>query len=113
MSNQTNEEKWLEDIAAEASAAREERTPSRLKSSLYSAIVRRQQESGPLASVSESKAAGRGLCVFERLVHMTPAGEKAKQFNCCSVCHARVLAERFRNAPIYWDCCPYVQFQNR
>ncbi len=86
-------------------------TPSRLKSRLYSALIRRQQESGPLASLTATKAAGGGLCVFEELVQISPVGEKAKAFNCCRFCHARVLGEGLENAPIYWEDCPYVGFQ--
>ena len=85
--------------------------PSYLKAHIYSALVRRQQESGPLLSLAETKLAARGLCVFEKLVQILPLGEKAKSFNCCGVCHARVLAEKMENAPIYWDNCPYVGFQ--
>ena len=85
--------------------------PSHLKANIYSALVRRQQESGPLLSLSETKLAARGLCVFEKLVQILPVGERAKSFNCCSICHARVLAETMENAPIYWGNCPYVGFQ--
>ena len=85
--------------------------PSSLKANIYSALVRRQQESGPLLSLSETKLAARGLCVFEKLVQILPVGEEAKSFNCCSVCHARVLAETMENAPIYWGHCPYAGFQ--
>jgi hypothetical protein len=87
--------------------------PARLKSKIYPALVRRQQASGPLLSLPTTKAAGRGLCFFEELVRISPVGQKARSFNCCSVCHARMLAEKVENAPIYWNCCPYVSFQNR
>lgn len=99
------------------SAAEERRTsvgvraPSRLKSEIYSALVRRQAESGPLLSLTETKGAGRSLCVFETLVQIAPIGEKRKHFNLCRVCHARILAERMENAPIFWGHCPYVAFQ--
>ncbi len=95
----------------EADAPAELATPSRLKSRLYSALIRRQEESGPLASLAETKAAGRGLCVFEQLVQISPLGEKGKSFNCCRLCHARVLAETLEKAPIHWEHCPYVGFQ--
>jgi hypothetical protein len=85
--------------------------PSRLKSRIYSALIQRQVESGPLLSVSETKAEGRRLCVFENLVQISPVGEKVKSLSFCRVCHARVLAETMENAPIYWRHCPYVQFQ--
>ena len=115
MSRQLPEEQWFETLAAESDAAIDttSRAPSRLKSKLYSAMVRTQQETGPLLGVTETKAAGRGLCVYEELVRISPVGQRAKSFNCCSVCHARVLGEKVENAPIYWGCCPYVGFQNR
>jgi hypothetical protein len=98
---------------AEATGAPPLRAPSRLKSRIYSALVRAAQQEAPLAALSACKAAGRGLCVFEELVTILPAGEAAQRRNPCNVCHARVLAERFENAPIYWPNCPYVRFQNR
>ena len=68
-------------------------------------------ESGPLASLTESKARGGKLCVFEQLVRIAPLGETVKSLNICRVCHARVLAEHFENPPIYWSGCPYVRFK--
>jgi hypothetical protein len=87
------------------------RAPARLKSRVYTAMVRAQQETGPLASVSETKLAGRKLCVFEELVQIAPAGHKAKSRFHCTVCHARVLAEAMENPPIWWPGCPYVMFR--
>ena len=89
------------------------RAPSRLKARIYSVIVEQQRKDGPLLSLSEVKARGRRLCVFEELVQIAPVGESAKQPNLCRVCHARVLAENIENAPVYWPGCPYAQFQNR
>jgi hypothetical protein len=89
------------------------RAPSRLKSRIYSALIARQQSDGPLLNLSEVKARGRRLCVFEELVQIAPVGEAAKQPNVCRVCHARILAENVENAPVYWPGCPYAQFQNR
>ena len=85
---------------------------TRLKSRIYSTLIDRQEQSGPLRSLSKTTEE-RGLCVFENLVEVSPLGEKAKAFNACSVCHARVLAEKVENAPIYWRNCPYVGFQDR
>ena len=85
--------------------------PSVLKSRVYSALLEERQESGRLLNFRQTKQAGNPLCVFEELVRITPLGEPAQTFNCCSVCHARVLAENFERAPIYWGSCPYVQFQ--
>jgi hypothetical protein len=82
------------------------RAPARLKARTYSALIRRQEESGRLLSLSET----HGLCVFENLWEKLPLGDAAKRFNCCSVCHARILGERLEPAPIYWHECPYVAF---
>jgi hypothetical protein len=93
------------------SGQEEERAPSSLKARLYSALVRKQQESGPLASLQTTVLAGHPICVFEKLVQITPVNEKAKSPFFCQVCHARVLAEHFDNAPIFWPGCPYVKFK--
>ena len=84
------------------------RAPSRLKARLYSALIRRQESSGRLLSLTETRKAGQKLCVFESLWEQLPVGKAAKCFNCCSICHARVLGERMERAPIYWAHCPYV-----
>ena len=89
-----------------------ERAPSSLKGRLYSALIRKQQESGPLASLQQSVLSGRHLCVFEKLVQIAPVSEQAKSPFFCGVCHARVLAEHFDNAPIFWPGCPYVKFKD-
>lgn len=89
----------------------EERAPSSLKARLYSLLVRKQQESGPLASLQVTVSAGHSICVFERLVQIAPVGEKVKSPFFCHTCHARVLAEHFDKAPIFWEGCPYVKFQ--
>ena len=96
-----------------ASAEHEEPTPSRLKSRVYSALIWAQQETGPLQTLTESEAAGRGLCVFEKLVQIAPIGERAKTPFFCWTCHARILAEHMQSAPIYWSNCPYAAFQER
>lgn len=88
-----------------------ERAPASLKARLYSAFIHQQQSHGALASLDDSVAAGYGICVFEKLVQIAPIGEKAKSPFFCQVCHARVLAERFDNPPIFWPHCPYVAFK--
>jgi hypothetical protein len=98
---------------ADATDAAPARAPSRLKARTYSALVRAAQREAPLCGLNESKISGRGLCVFEELIQIMPLGEKAQQVNWCGLCHARVLAERVENAPIFWPNCPYVRFQNR
>ena len=73
-----------------------ESAPPSLKARLYSSLIRKQQESGPLASLDESVASGHAVCVFEKLVQIAPVGEKAKSpFFCqrgkveqlCSTCY--------------------------
>jgi hypothetical protein len=98
----------LERVAEAASFESPAKAPARLKSRIYSSLVRRQRRLGPLRSLALSDSP---LCVFENLVATLPVGEAAKQRNPCSVCHARILAERLEHAPIYWSHCPYVEFQ--
>lgn len=93
--------------------ATSQRAPARLKSRTYSLLIEKLAATGPLLSLMETAASGAALCVFEELVRIAPVGEAAKSKNCCRVCHARLLAERFEGAPIYWPHCPYVRFQNR
>lgn len=99
----------LPSAAAEQDAAHA--TPT-LKSRIYSRLVEDQAATGPLLSLTATKASGRALCIFEDLVQIAPIGEALKRKNCCRVCHARVLAERVDGAPIYWLHCPYVRFQD-
>jgi hypothetical protein len=97
-------------LAKQADEAEGDLAPPRLKSRLYTLLVRRQEESGPLLSLGETRTQGHGLCVFEDLWQRATSGEAAQRFNCCSLCHARVLAEHFERAPIFWGNCPYVAF---
>ena len=108
--NSEQDDRPFELLAQEANQGEGERAPSRLKARLYSALVRRQEASGPLRSLAETKALEYGLCVFEDLWQRATSGEGAQGFNCCSLCHARVLAEHLEHAPIYWTHCPYVAF---
>ena len=110
MSN-PEEERQFSELLSEVPEEIGRRAPSSLKARLYSALVREQQQSGPLASLDDTVAADYGICVFERLVQIFPVGEKAKSPFFCQVCHARVLAEAFDNPPIYWAHCPYVAFK--
>ena len=89
------------------------RAPSCLKSRVFTALTRGMQQAGGLCSLSESCAAGRALCVFEKLVQLSPIPEGLKQRNPCEVCHARLAGENIEGAPIFWPGCPYTQFQNR
>jgi len=89
----------------------EDRAPTRLKSTIYSRLIADQQETGPLRTLPETQAAGRGLCVFEQLVKIAPLPEKAKQPFFCWTCHARIAGELIEHAPIFWPNCPYSDFQ--
>ena len=107
----SRDDELFERLADEVESRQEEqRAPSRLKARLYTALMAREAESGPLRSLSEIE--GRKLCVFEQLVQIAPVGQTAKSIFYCSVCHARVLAEHFEDPPIYWPNCPYVQLKN-
>ena len=109
------EQSWLDFAAAtEASAAEagsDQDAPARLKSRIFSRLNLEQAKQGPLATISESKAQGRALCVFEEIMEYAPTGEAIKRLNYCRVCHARVLAESMEKAPIWWAGCPYAEFQ--
>lgn len=85
--------------------------PASVKARLYTRLVHEQQESGRLASVTETKQAGWGLCVFEELVQITPVGAPLKSKFYCDVCHARLLAEHLDDPPIWWPHCPYAEFK--
>ena len=106
------DDEFMERIADGMELATSEVAPARLKAKVYSALVLRQAESGPLLSLPATDACGHKLCVFEELVRIAPVGEGAKSGNICRLCHARVLAEHMENAPIYWSGCPYVQLKN-
>jgi hypothetical protein len=103
----------IDEVLAAAAEPAAERATSRLKSRIYSKLVLAQAESGPLRSLSATKADGGELCVFEQLVQISPVPEAVKAKNPCRVCHARVLGENVEGAPIYWPHCPYVLFQKR
>ncbi len=106
------DEQFMERIADEVELTESLAAPTRLKANVYSALMLRQAETGPLLSLTKTKACGHELCIFEELVRIAPVGEKAKSLNICRVCHARVLAEHMENAPIYWSGCPYVELKN-
>ena len=90
-----SDELFFEQLARETGEDRHSDTspPARLLSRAYSALVRAQEESGPLLDVTATKQAGHPLCVFEELVQILPAGRPVKQMFYCRVCHARLLAE--------------------
>lgn len=108
MTKNLPDDAWMQSIADRAEPAEAHPAPSRLKANIYSAVVQRQAESGPLMSLTDVKARGRDLCVFETLVQIAPTGEMIDSLNFCRVCHARLLAEHFEHPPIYWRGCPYV-----
>jgi hypothetical protein len=106
------DDRWFEQLADACPSGQGDaaRAPATLKSQIYSAVVRQISETGPLLSLQATKDAGRGLCVFEEAVACLPVGERIGSMNPCSVCHARVLAERLDRAPIFWAHCPYADF---
>ena len=108
MSRNVPDDEWMQFIADRVELEETLAAPSRLKAKVYSALVQRQAESGPLMSLTEVKVGGRDLCVFEKLVQIAPTGEMVDSLNFCRACHARVLAEHLEHPPIYWGGCPYV-----
>ena len=89
----------------------EQHAPAHLKARVDSALIREQQKTGPLQSISACKSNGRRLCIFENLVEISPVGESAKTRFFCWSCHARVIAENTDTALIFWPGCPYAAFQ--
>jgi hypothetical protein len=110
MSDTKSDHDFFERLARQATFDAAPVVPSTLKSRIYTKLLERQVESGPLMSLTEVQG---GLCVFERILAVAPLAESIKRMNPCSVCHARILAEHLKHAPIYWPNCPYTDFQNR
>ena len=109
MMAETNE--FPDDLWEQCSDAELPGASSRLKSRLYSRLLATMENSGPLVQLSETKAQGRGLCVFEQIMEVVPS-KAVQQFHYCNICHARVLGERVENAPVFWPNCPYAEFQS-
>ena len=89
------------------------RAPARLKSRIYSALMRRAAEAGPLRSLTATEEVGYALCVFEKFVQILPLGTTLDSLNYCRVCHGRILGEKLDSAPIFWKGCPYADFHSR
>ncbi len=106
-----SDEKFLKEIADAVEPTESVPAPARLKAKVYSALLQRLTEAGPLMSLSESETRGQHLCVFEQLVRIAPVGETVKSLNFCRVCHARVFAEHMENTPFSWSGCPYGEFK--
>lgn len=110
MSDPQSTNDFFESLARRATFDTGHSAPSVLKARIYTRLLERQAESGPLMSLADVHG---DRCVFETIVARAPVPESLKRLNPCSVCHARTLAEHFENAPIYWHGCPYTDFQNR
>ncbi len=108
-----DDDRWIRELAAPgAHDDRADRAPARLKSRIYSALVNRLAETGPLMPLTASRGCGGGLCAFEEAVTWLRS-ERLESMNACSICHGRVLGERLEHAPIFWPNCPYSQFHGR
>jgi hypothetical protein len=107
-------DRWIEQLAAasDVDEDRPDRAPARLKARLYSALVNRLAETGPLLTLAATKACGGHLCVFEEAIALLRS-ERLGSMNPCNVCHARLLGERLEHAPIFWPHCPYSEFHKR
>lgn len=101
---------FLGALSARTKLAPPLQAPSRLKSRIYSALMRAESRQGSLASLSACKSEGGTLCAWEELVQIAPVGRRIKSLNLCTFCHARVLGEHVENPPIYWKGCPYAEF---
>jgi hypothetical protein len=103
---------WFERLAAAVGDDTRERAPARLKSKIYSALLTRLAEDGPLFDLKDTKNTCGQLCVFERMLTVAPRASGISAMNPCRVCHARVLGESMDHAPIFWQGCPYSDFHN-
>ncbi len=103
-----DDDRLFEAVAAATDGAR--RAPTRLKSRVYSALMRASAASGPLRPLGACEQEGHDLCVWERLARAASGGT-LEGLNYCRVCHARILGERVERAPLAWHGCPYADFQ--
>jgi hypothetical protein len=103
-------ERVLERLAAAEPDDMQDRAPARLKSVIYSALVERMAEEGPLRGLAATRKDGGRLCVFEAVLTVVPGSDPSA--NPCRVCHARVLGERLERAPVFWPGCPYAKFHH-
>ncbi len=101
---------WFDQLAEPTGVEIGDRAPAHLKSKVYSSLVTKMAQSGPLLDLRDVEAAGGQLCVFEHAVAILPIGAGARSMNPCRICHARVLGERMEHAPIFWPGCPYSEF---
>jgi hypothetical protein len=107
-----SDDQWFEHLVDTMGQVAPERAPARLKSKVYSALVARMAESGPLLDLGETKKAGASLCVFENALTVVPLGTNIRSMNPCRICHARVMGERMEHAPVFWPGCPYADFHH-
>jgi hypothetical protein len=105
-----SEDLWFERLAEASGELTPERTPPRLKSRVYSALVARMAESGSLLDLVDTRSSGARLCVFETALTLLPRRTNISSMNPCRICHARLLGERMEHAPIFWPGCPYSEF---
>jgi hypothetical protein len=106
-------EREIEELMRLAQEAPEEgAASSRLRSRIYSALMLAEAAEGPLRSLGESESCGGELCIFEKLVEISPVDETLQSYNYCRICHGRVMGEQIENPPLYWPGCPYAQFKN-
>jgi hypothetical protein len=105
-----SDDSWFDQLAAAVRPDTGERAPATLKSKVYSALLARMAEDGPLLDLKETRNAGGRLCVFESVLTKLPTDSGIPAMNPCWVCHARVLGERVDRAPIFWPGCPYSEF---
>jgi hypothetical protein len=103
---------WFERLAEASGPVVRERAAANVTSKIYSALVSRMAEAGPLLDLRSTREAGGHLCVFEHALAVLPLGTDLQSRNPCRICHARVLGERMEHAPIFWPGCPYSEFHN-
>ena len=85
--------------------------PSRLKSRIYSALMREATRTRQMQPLAVSETAGGCLCVFERFIQILPLPAAMGTLNYCRFCHPRLMGETMEGAPVFWKGCPYAEFQ--
>jgi hypothetical protein len=106
------EHRWFERLAESTEQLTPEPAPANLKSKVYSAVVANIAATRGLLDLRDTQRAGGHLCVFENAVAILPVGTRIRSLNPCQICHARVLGERMKQAPIFWPGCPYSEFHH-
>ena len=81
MTQDLSDEEFFRGVTEASGTSEALPAPSALKAKIYSALVCRQAETGPLMSLTEVKVCGQKLCIFEELVRIAPVAVFVSQPN--------------------------------